>query len=381
MIALRCSGLPEAFACAQSVRKGPTGLRVERSHEGAGAGLAVHELLAAHVLGAVDLDVAHAAAAHDASPAEVGALFAAGRRAWDALHDEIPGEIRSEVSLAAEFAADFVSEGFSLTGHPDVLGVDLEFGEATILDWKSGRVDRNHYHQLAGYAALVFAAHPQVSKAKAAIVWLRSGEREVYAFSRPTIGAWIDRVRAEIVAADASAYRVGKQCDHCARAHDCPGATALARRDVAALSSDDVAAMVKAKLEGIAPADLGRLYRQAKSVGAMAEAVRKLTKERVTAAGGKMDLGDGEELAIEPQERREIDTARAWPVLQARLTGEQIAGAVTVGLTAAGDAVAEMAPRGQKQKARAELAKALDDAGAFSKTSVDFLVLRRSGVK
>ena len=111
---VRCSRLPLALTCAQSLRGD---IAVEGDDGLARLGTAFHEYMAAHVLDR-EIDIPDLASAHGVDLDDLAVLCAFGRRAWDALVEHFP-DAQTEVSLSH---IDPVS-GLTLTGKADLLSI------------------------------------------------------------------------------------------------------------------------------------------------------------------------------------------------------------------------------------------------------------------
>jgi hypothetical protein len=334
---------------------------ITSSHEAATAGTAAHEAMRAVVSG-LDPDLDELARRHGVDRDELGRLVWYGRKIWTELAPSFP-DPETEVTVT----------GGSLTGHVDLLSLYRSdptlvlCDRAAGIDWKSGRKDSDYFHQVAGYAYCVLSEHSEVDEITFSVAWLRDCEVETYVFTRVQLEAW----RAGLVNAMDSPddFRTGPQCECCPRSTNCPALMAVVRRDVEMFSAEEPGAL----LDGATPDQLIAVLRRAKSVAKFAEGAEKLIRERVRASGPLVG-SDGTKIAlVEEPGARVIDTALAWPVLQERLTDDEIAKAVKVSITKAQDAVAEKAPPRGKGAAKKELSEALDAAGAVTQTTIEKL--------
>jgi hypothetical protein len=85
--------------------------------------------------------------------------------------------------------------------------------------------------------------------------------------------------------------------------------------------------------------------------------------------GGELDCGNTT-LRIVESEKRAIDTAKAWDVLQKHLPDDSLAECLEIKLGAAEKAVASAAPARGGAAAKRALAADLESAGAVSTTIV-----------
>jgi hypothetical protein len=199
----------------------------------------------------------------------------------------------------------------------------------------------------------------------ASVVWLRSQTIETFRFAVADALAFVSRLMGTL-SNGANRYTHGEHCAHCPRSHSCPALVAISRRDVAIFSAgEEEGAIAAATTEQVVS-----LRRRAKVLEAFAKSLDDSIRRRV-AEDGPLDSGDGYELSlVEENGKREIDTLKAWPILQDRLTDEEIAGCVTVSARAADDAVAAKAGRGKGADAKRQLAAALEEAGAVTQPKV-----------
>jgi hypothetical protein len=353
---IRCSALPAAFDCPGSLA--PVDLAIDPVSPPADEGSAGHEVMRqiaetdAKSLDGIDLQ----AAAHrygvdvdDLRPQAFNALWI-----WRQIRDSFP-DARGELDLRATFGT------FELTGHLDLLSVVGQ--QANLADWKFGRLDRNYAEQVFGYATLVFANYPEVQTVSAFLGWMRDREVEPYTITRERAGAWVARLREQVVQWDGT-YHPGPGCFHCRRSTECPAVVAMARRDIAVIS--EIAEQPAIDLATMEPAQVVQLHRRAKMVAKFCESLETAVKLRVDQEGGALPDGAGTELRFVTITKREVDGLKAWPVLQACLSDEEIAGCMKIGIGKLEDAVATKAGKGKGAGAKRDLAAALEAADAIT---------------
>lgn len=368
LLDLRCSALPRAFLCPGSVRE--VDLRIESSGEPAQLGSAAHAVLDQVVTRDLTslkdvTDLEEIAARFGVDLKDLRPLVWYGIEAWTSSLRETMPSAQSEVPLGASGA------GFRLSGHADVIAVGDAV--AAVNDWKSGRVDADHSHQVKGYAWLIFCLHPAVMTVHASITWLRDQEIETYTITRADADAWADRLRRRVVEWDGRTFHPGPACTYCPRSHDCPAIVASTRRDIAILSEFDPAnpddlARVENGIAALAPADAVALLRRARAIETLAGRVKDMIRRRVQ-QDGSLASGSGTELRlVATKGNREIDPIRAWPALHAAMSDDELATCITVSVGAVEDVVAAKAGKGKGAGAKRALAKALEDAGAISRT-------------
>lgn len=362
-IQLRASATPLAFLCPGSV-EAPT-VRVEEVGEAANLGSAGHEAfrpLAEN--GAVDwASLPEIATRWDVDGDELRMLCAMATRLWVAVGETFRGAL-TEVPLSAE-----VLPGVVLTGHVDL--VASAGTVARIADWKTGRKDSDYSHQMRAYGTLMLLDDPSLTEVTVTVLWVRDGEIENYTLTREAMAVWLGELRERVVEWNGT-YRTGPHCEHCKRWHECGPATALVRRDVAMLLDVDAAAAIAA----MPPAQLIELHRKASLVGRLADRVRDAIKAHVVASGD-VESEDAR-LTIAVEERRTLDPAAAWPVLEAEGFGDEDFGAVVeLRVSKVEKRVAEKAGRGKGAGAVRALSARLADAGAVKTREVHKLVEKR----
>lgn len=342
MISVRVSSLPLLFACGQSMGGD---IRVDESGGAGTLGTATHKALEPVVAGgAVDwAGLPALATEYGVDVDELRGLVAAGVAAWrDAgLAPAVP-----EVALSAPFGEVLLS------GHLD-WAAGAEGG-----DWKTGRGDTDYSQQMRGYAALLLADDRSLSAAKMSIVWLRDQQVESYTLRRADLPGWSESLNRAV---NDKTFRTGPHCKWCHRSATCEGARARQMEAVRAIQSTGEAA-----IDDMEPDAVIDLYNQASTVTALAKRVTDAIKARALRA--PID-GEKRRLEIVSEQRREIDTLLAWPVLQEHLTTEAMAGALDVRISRAEQAIRDAAPRGQAAKQIREFSAALESSGAVKFTT------------
>ena len=368
MISLRCSALPLIFACPNS---GDDPLRIDQRNEASDAGSAVHEAMQSYVCG-LEPDLDALALRWGCDRDEIGRLTWAGRQAWAELAPSFP-DAETEVAVRAELALS--SDVVDLTGHVDLIS---RLGtRAHALDWKSGRLDHDYYAQVAGYAACLILGEGY-EEVVITVVWLREGEAETYTFDRATIAAWLERFDAQL---HRHGYVLGSHCQFCPRGHSCEAVIADARRASAVFGQEEFTPdRIAATVAALPPAARVELYRQAKRVEALASAARQAVRLNVIQSGGELDAGDGWVLKIsEEGGRREVDTVKVWPLLEAHLNDDEVPTVIDVSASRFEDLVAKRAGRGKGAAAKRALQDEMKAADAVKQGTVLKLVERRKG--
>jgi hypothetical protein len=356
---LRCSSLPLAFACPGSIRHAEGEVLIEIANEAAPLGSAVHEVLAEAIRkpSAEHLDVRPVALKHGVDADDLERLTAYGLHAWRALQQFYPDPVMEQPLV-------YETPAFRLTGHPDLLSVGPDW--ANVADWKTGYKQADHFHQLMGYAALCFAAYPQIVHVNATTVWLRDWSRETIRITVEDLLQWEEVLTARVVHWSGT-YTAGPHCQFCPRFAACPARQALVRSAIAEATGEGLGTLMHADY----PVDLRPAFAAFYTSGKLQLAKQLLDRldsliRAELLASGPLDLGNGRELAMVPDPRDTIDPQKAWPVISRILTDEEIAPCLRIGKTALLDTVAAKAPRGHKGKAKTALMEELKVAEAVS---------------
>jgi hypothetical protein len=370
MISVRCSALPRIMKCGRSADR--EGLLVDEHNDAAPLGTAVHDVMRAIVEGLASVPtqeaIENASLRWSVDRKELSILAWSAYKIWE--------EIGASFGLDPRTEVEYVPEAFNLptrvqmSGHVDVESIvpvsdDAAAGwELRQLDWKSGRVDRGYGAQVRGYMALGLLAHPECHSATHLVAWLRDQEVEPYRMTRAQVQ---DFLRDLADALDRSEYVTGNHCSFCPRRATCEARLAMARKDIEIMGGPRV------EIADLSPAEIGRLWDMWDRVFRYGESFERAVRALV-AEKGEVDIGD-RVLSFAETKRREVDTRKAWPVVEGRV--DDMADVVTVSLSAAEQAVAAKAGKGKGAAAKRNLAAALDAAGAISIVPIQRLTERR----
>lgn len=365
MISLRCSGLPLLFLCPQSANDD---LRVSTANDASALGSAAHEAMESVVYGRA-VDTAGIARRWSVDEDELGVMVHFGRVAWKELSPSFP-----DPETEVEVSTHTFQVPFGMTGHIDLVSISPDRKRASILDYKTGRIDGDYFHQLAGYAACLILGQG-FDHITASVVWLRDQDVETYVFTVQDIEAWMLRL-ISVLSQRNGEYRTGSHCAYCPRSHSCPAIAASGRAAVAMFGREDMSAeSMAATLQEMPPADRVKLYRQAKLVEELAKSAKAAVRLNVIQNGGVLDAGDGRELRIvEENGKRVINTLGAWPIIESLdLSDIESATILTISAAELDDVVANKAGNGNGAAARRELAIKLEDAGALKQGRIQKL--------
>jgi hypothetical protein len=360
LTAIRASSLPMAFACPASIRGE---LRLDQTSDAASEGTAAHKIMeqiSGRDLSSLDdIDVVGIADLHriDAEALRMHAVN--GIWMWKRIRPAFVIGTRGEAELSATIA------GINVTGHVDLMASDDEI--ANLADWKFGRLDRDYYHQLAGYMALALKAHPNFKRVTASICWMRDREIEPYSMDREQAEAWEAHLEAEIVRWDGRTFRPGAHCAHCPRFHDCPAVLAEVKALVAMFGDVDAIDKADGALSTMPGSEIMALYRRTKMVAKFCESLQDLVKVKAD-RDGPIAGGDGYELRyVASDGARVVDPLKAWPVLQEKFSDDEIGAFTKVSISAAEKLMRAKAPPRKGAEFVRRFAAELEAVGAVSK--------------
>jgi hypothetical protein len=347
MLTVRCSSLPLAFICGGSIRGD---LSIDSVSDPADDGTAVHAGLASVVRGmaaesAYELMLAEFPSCNRG---EVTPLFWAGVKMWGEIGQWMPG---------AYSECHYENDG--LSGHLDA--ESTQETEGAVCDWKSGRKDHDYRQQGFGYAFLKLRNQPALKQVTAHFAWLRTQELESYTVTRGRAELWYQELQDRVVNWDGK-YHEGPHCAFCPRRASCPAVTAMVRADVAMFSDGKTF-----ELSTCTGPELCGHFRKIKMLQRFLEAAERNARMEISHRG-EVDDGEGGLIHMVPTKgNREINPLLAWPILTARLSDDEMAGVVDIGVGKMESAIKAKAPKGKGAAAVRELSEALEAAGAVSR--------------
>lgn len=361
---IRASSVPLAMLCPGSIRVPKLAVK-ERVAE-ADLGTAAHEMLRPLAEGGgVDWDSLPAVAiTYGVDENDLRVLVVLGVQLWQRIKDQFPSAV-TEVELEAEIAP-----GIRLKGHIDILSSVLR--SAAIGDWKTGRLDGDHRHQLMAYAVLVLLDDRNIEETHLRILWVREREVEPYRFTRAHVQPWLERLQKHVLDWD-GVLRPGAHCYHCPRALECEAANALARRDAAAILN----VPEHVDFDALTADEQIALFQAHKAVGAMCERLKDDQKARIEAHGDV--VGTEQRLTLLDRGRRTVDMSKVIPILREHFSfnPEEELRALSGGLSEIETMVAAKAGRGKGAAAVRRLNDLLDLEGAIGIREFKQLSIRR----
>ena len=363
---IRASRLSLALLCGQS-QHADSDVLVGGDRKAAELGTAVHAWLGAKIKEIENcVDPREIAARYGVDCEECENLCWQAWRMWWQLWEWFP-DPQTEVHLAAGDWTGTV-DVFSI-GNYGCFSDGSPCPSATVLDWKTGWREGDAIPQLQAYGWLAFQKYPEVASVYAVIAWVRTGEVERFLWTREELEAWHAQT-VETLEKEKDVYRPGPQCGIC------PRAACDAKKNLLILSASWLTMVTRPVTTAWAPptepGERGKLWAdvlwRAKLVEDAVKQARDMVRADVQASGGSLPLPDGQELALVPEIRREIDYATGVKIMELYLPDDQIHGCLTVRKTAVEKAVMATAARGTKGKIVQRMLAELDEVGALKET-------------
>jgi len=357
---IHCSDLPRLMSCPASAQP-PEVVFADTGSEASRLGTAVHSLLAASAQG-FSAKVTEVADENRVDPQECGVLYHMGNRMLRRYLDSI-----KLLAVEHPFSAP-LDKDTDLVGTGDLIGEVLDAPEPTVLviDYKTGRCDRDYRDQLCGYGWLAKSDWPEIEVVKSAIAWVRDQAVEIEDLTADDLVKW--RARLDDALKHPNRYNpTPENCEFCARAHECPARSALVQRAMI-----DFMPTAQMKAAPPAPAHLGKLYDQSKMLKAALDAYDQALRATV-AEHGPVPTGDGREIALVEGSNRHLDVGG---VIE-KLGLEKALPALKASVKAVSGIVRADAPARQKGKTEQAFFTALEDEGMLTRTAFTKIRVRR----
>jgi hypothetical protein len=257
------------------------------------------------------------------------------------------------------------SDLVSLTGHIDI--GSIVHPRVHVLDFKTGILDADHDDQLKAYCLLMMRKFG-LALAYGCVVRVREKIVDGVEYTRDELEAWWLKAQGDLVRD--SQYTVGRHCQYCPRAYECPARASLLRTSVQAILADDWGQNIQdpaRKQEAMAT-----LFQQAKMVEKLCEQATDLIRVEVQ-INGPIPIGNGQEIHIRQEERKTIDPALGRPILLEVLTQAQLDKCTKISKGDVEKEISANAPRGKKKHAIAGAMERLKTAGAISVSYIEKL--------
>lgn len=365
---LRSSSLPLFMTCSPAVLNPDKLIKTDQSIEASESGTFIHSLAEDFIsTGSFDLEPFRKRISKEDYD-RAGRLMRNFLKLWKEAKKHITNP-ETEVSLTGE------TETLRLTGHIDLLS--SQPGQAYLIDYKTGRQHEDHYHQLAGYAFLVWvrAGKPRDYLVNASAVYLEDLSVHAYRFTANDLSKWAASVDDK---ARDLRYVVSRKCAGCHLSATCPAHLAFVQGAIGAFTEDR--AIPGKTWEAMRPADRGTLLDRIYVIERAIDRA-KLGLRNTVRARGSLDIGDGKEMVLVDETSTFLDTRRALPVLTKKLGADVVAQVARLPLDDVLAAYSKRASKGRKLKAREDLLAALEKANAVIRVVTTKMFRRPKGEK
>lgn len=360
IVKLRASGLPQFLSCGPS-ELNPEGFQeVFTENDAAGTGTLVHEF-ADRIVKTGEYDVAELRKRRADSLPRIETLISNFYKVWEEAQLTITKpqtEVFNEVVLY-----DTADLKIILTGHIDLCQIGPK--QAIILDYKTGRLHDDHYHQIAGYAYLAWdrAGGPVAYRVDVAVVYLEDNSVTNYTFTAADLQKWAGEVVAKV---GDTRYTVGKKCAFCKIQGSCPAYREYTQAAIKFFQSDKAQRGAVSWMD-VAPEERGSLVDAMYVTQKGIERVKDSLKFVMASAksGTSLDLGKGMEYTKIIREYEGLDTKKALPVLRERYDSKFIDNLVSITLADVLDLAASFVIPARKAKEKERLKKRLQSVGAI----------------
>lgn len=315
---VRCSSLPRIWQCPASAQQdGPS---IDLVSDAGQMGTAVHAVLADRARGVAAWNYAECAEKYGVDAAELMRLADAAWEMRGQIQEAMPGkgirDVRAEVALCGVPAP-----GLQLTGHIDYL--IQGHNRAVVIDYKTGRRGdlSDPEHQLRGYAWLVLQANnPGIEHVTACAVWVHERTHTTYQMARADMDDWRDELVAKLTDPNPQYGPSESACRYCPYQATCEARLALLAGALV---------LIEGRLDlgrnehGIAPSRLLLAHEAVTAIEARLKQFRAELRAMIH-RDGPIVAGE-KRLSLQEVSVSEIDPQRAWGVLTARLSNDEIA--------------------------------------------------------
>jgi hypothetical protein len=329
----------------------------------ADVGTAVHEAIAAHIVG------------NGNSPEDICAKFGVDHedcgwmiRRGIAYYQSLIDAGYKMVSCEGEYRK--AAGAIELTGHPDLVMMSPD-GVPVIIDWKTGHRDASYRDQLCGYAYLMSDTYP-TEVVKLVSVYLRLDVVDNTEITGAEVESFVDRLCGLVSEWEHKAFNpTSDNCIYCPLSGTCEG-----RREVITQAARSMMATMDQggiKFE-ITPATIGVLYEQSKMLKKVIEVFDDQLRQYIDIQG-VVDLG-GAKMYLEDCERTSC-VKFDGDILREYLGDDLGKLDLEISLKQAQDIAGDRAGRGQKGKVKAELKERMEKAGLIVKTQFKKLTVKK----
>jgi hypothetical protein len=357
MLKIRCSKLPNAMTCTNSVLNPDDITEVETENAAAETGTLVH-LLSEDVVNLGTCNLRH----HAIRLKEIDGLD----RAIELLPkiEKIWALARGSFvkPVLEEYLEAKISPGITITGHIDIYEAFDRY--ALILDWKTGRQRVEHYHQVMAYAFLVWhkKGRPADYDFFLTVAYVEDGIHGLERMPLITASDLVEWAEAVTTKLGDSRYVTSEKCVHCPISGGCEAYRAKQESAVRVITG--TGSQIR-HMEGRAD-----IINRLKIVEDAVKTFRAQLKAEVQ-ANGPIDLGDGTQYQIEEKKIEVLKAEKALNLLGDHgVKPSDVAKLMSLSLPQLRKVVFNQAVKGDKAASVDRLNEALTNARAlFSATS------------
>lgn len=264
---MRCSALPRIFACHQSRIKPDVEINIESPQ--AQFGTDVHKAISDYLKTGEEVKI---------DSKEKRIMYSRAIRFIEQL---------KEMGLSLHNVEGKETSGL-IDGTPDVVMVSNE--KDYVIDWKTGRIERDYTRQLQGYVYMVSGKMGGVG-----ITFdLRNGEYKIVEFDENDMAEFETELNKIITS---ETYSPGYACEFCPRAHECIARNQLVKSTISELSEGVVDILTPAII-----VDIEDKVDIIKNIVKEYEKQRKLYVEE----NGPITLRDGRVMSVEDVKKQKI---------------------------------------------------------------------------
>lgn len=379
---VRCSTLPLFMACTHSVLN-PEGFpEVRPYNDAAELGTGVHGVMERLLLhGEVNAEQLYLEFPDERK--RIDQLITNIIEIWESASKVMKKPVVEEY-LEAEIAP-----GLTLTGHIDVHSVDHPGKQGTVtayvLDYKTGRVHDEHYHQLMGYAYLVWdkLGRPDGYQCYMSAAYAEDKSIHPYYAHAEDLKLWAERVAKRVTDPAEHLYSPSRKCAYCPLLGSCKAANEFVAGAARVITQGHIS---QTGLADMTPEQIEEVDSARKVLSTAIDRWRMGIRNYVERHNSPLPLGSSHQYElVERPMGTKVDTAKAIPVLvefglfdrqlakelkRKEKAGELLTDGLQVTLTQVTKAYADRAARGRKTEAKRELIQALRDAGALEEITV-----------
>jgi hypothetical protein len=365
---IRASSLPRVLKCPASGLN-PDGLQAVQTHnDAADNGTIVHKVLERYLKDGWDVS---------------GDLIdgVEGEQERDRCLDMVDRGVRMIDRFPAkpihpEMEVQIELDSCIITGHVDVVvESDDRLG---VVDWKTGRMEADHYHQVMAYAAGVRRAFKRDCTVHVSVVHLDSGEVDRYQAGPEGLEEWEDMVNTTI---ENGGYSVNRECVYCPLKATCPAYSDYASWSALPVRrySDEGPSNLPAinQFLDFTPSQRAEVWRRLREIEKAVRWYKGEVKQLAKSMdSGSIDLGDSV-LQLEQASEKTVNTPLAMPVVGQYLEVSEIGEVVSLNLGEALNRVADHTPHGKKAAVKRKVMDELEKAGAIEWYTFDRLMPRQ----